>query len=164
MNREDLSALRIKFGRFDWEERRCLAEAMLLLVLAAVALRILPLRLLGRIAAAGPFGASPPTPERSEVLTWMVGWAIDRAAKRSPLRALCFEQGMAAQIMLRRRGIDSTLLYGIAAMPGSSRSIRAHVWIETAQFPVIGAPEPGVFALLATWPRGRRAIWADCAA
>ncbi|MBF7010226.1 lasso peptide biosynthesis B2 protein [Novosphingobium resinovorum] len=164
MNGDNLAALRRKFARFDWEERRCLVEALLLLMLAAVAVRILPLTVLGRVASAGPFGASPQTPERSEVLIWMVGWAIDRAAKRSPLRALCFEQGMAAQIMLRRRGIDSTLLYGVAALPGSSRPIRAHVWIETAQFPVIGAPEPGIFALLATWPQGRRAIWADCAA
>ncbi|WP_159976969.1 MULTISPECIES: lasso peptide biosynthesis B2 protein [unclassified Novosphingobium] len=162
MNQDDLTSLRTKFGRFDWEERRALVEAMVLLVIAAPLVRFLPLPLIGRIAAAGPFGKAPATTDRTEVLTWMVAWAVDRAAKRSPLRALCFEQGLAAQIMLRRRGIDSTLFYGVAAASDTSRPIRAHVWIETERFPVIGDPEPGGFALLATWPQGRSAVWAEC--
>ena len=166
------ASLRIRFGRFDWEERRALAEALVLLALAAAAVRLLPLTLIGRIAAAGPFGKSPATPDRAEVLTWMVGWAVDRAARRSAFRAKCFEQGLAAQVMLRRRGIDSTMFYGVGfygvgfhgveTAPEPRRSIRAHVWIETDRFPVIGEPEPHGFALLATWPQGRRARWAKC--
>lgn len=152
-----------KFSRFDWEERRALAEAMVLLMLAAPLVRFMPLSLIGRIAAAGPFGGPPATPDRAEVLTWMVAWAVDRAAKRSPFRAKCFEQGLAAQLMLRRRGIDSTMFYGVGSASNAKRFIRAHVWIETEHYPVIGDPEPGGFALLATWPRGRRAVWANCA-
>ncbi|MEE4451360.1 lasso peptide biosynthesis B2 protein [Novosphingobium resinovorum] len=158
------AALLAKFRRFDWEERRCLAEAVVLLALAAAAVRLLPLGWLGRIASAGPFGAAPATADRAEVLAWMVGWAVDRAARRNLLRAKCFEQGLAAQIMLRRRGMDSTLFYGVTAVGDEHRPIRAHVWVETERFPVVGDPEPGTFALLATWPAGRRAIWADCAA
>lgn len=156
------ASLRTKFGRFDWEERRALAEALLLLALAAPLVRLLPLALIGRIAAAGPWSMAPATPERGEVLTWIVAWSVDRAARRSPFRAKCFEQGLAAQIMLRRRGIDATLFYGVGLRPDDAQRLRAHVWIETERFPVIGAPEPGAFALLATWPTGRRPFWAKC--
>lgn len=162
MNRAALAAFRLKFGRFNWEERRALGEALLLLALGAVAVRLMPLKWLGRISGAGPFGRPPCDADRAEVLTWMVGWAVQRAARRSPLRAKCFEQGLAAQIMLRRRGIDSTLFYGVGVAPCIERPVRAHVWVETERFPVVGRPEPGDFALLATWPQGRRAIWAEC--
>lgn len=156
--------LRVRFARFDWEERRALAEALVLLVLAAAAVRLLPLALIGRIATAGPRACAPLGHDRAEVLTWMVGWAVDRAARRSPLRAKCFEQGLAAQVMLRRRGIDSTMFYGVGRgtstgtdSDSGSGGIRAHVWIETDRFAVIGTPAPGEFAVLATWPEGRHA-------
>lgn len=149
-----------KLARFDAEELRALAEAWVLLMLAAAGVRLLPLSLIGRIAAAGPFGPAPTCARRAEVLAWMVGWAVDRTAKRSPFRAKCFEQGLAAQVMLRRRGIDSTLFYGVAPAAGPeappNRQLRAHVWIETARFAIVGAPDPGAFAVLATWPEGRR--------
>lgn len=141
-----------------------MAEALLLVVTAAFVVRLVPLPRIGRLTAAGPFGTSPVTAERHDYLVAMVRWAVDRAAKRSPFRALCFEQGIAAQIMLRRRGIDSTLLYGVGVAKDGVRAIRAHVWIETDRLPVIGDPEPGDFALLATWPVGRSALWTQCRA
>lgn len=150
-----------KFDRCDWRERRCLVEALILLVLAAVAIRMMPLRWLGWIASIGPFGSDPTTADRAEDIGCMVGWAVDRAARRSPMRAKCFEQGLAAQVMLRRRGIDSAMFYGVGTK--GSRRLHAHVWIETECSPIIGDPDPGGFALLATWPAGRQAVWARCA-
>lgn len=156
------ASLRTKFGRFNWEERRAFGEALMLVILAAPVVRFLPLRWIGHIASAGPFGRPPANADRGEVITWMVAWAVDRAAKRSPFRAKCFEQGLAAQIMLRRRGIDSTLLYGVTPDKNPNRPLRAHVWIETDRFPVVGDSDPDEFALLATWPEGRKALWANC--
>lgn len=160
----DKASVYMKFRRFDWEERRAFVEAWVLLLLAAPAVRMLPLSWIGRVATLGPYCKTPLSADRLEVLTWIVHWAVSRAAKRSPLRAKCFEQGLAAQIMLRRRGIDSTMLYGVGTRASTSipGPINAHVWIETEQFPVIGDPEPGNFALMATWPQGRQAIWAVC--
>lgn len=160
MSLGEAAGLRTKLARFDWRERRALAEAVILLALAAPMVRLLPLRWIGKIASTTPLAAAPASADLTEVLTWTVGWAVDRAAKRSVLRAKCFEQGVTAQIMLRRRGIDSTMFYGVALAPGAKRPIRAHVWVETERFPVIGEPEPDDFALLASWPEGRRPAFA----
>lgn len=144
----------VKFSRFNWSERRALGEALALMHVAALAVRFLPLRLLGRWCSR-PIGRPITDPARREALSDLVGWAIDRAAKRSRLRALCFERGLAAQIMLRRRGVDSTLFYG--ASPGTARPLEAHVWVLAGDHNVTGAPEPGEFATLASFPPGREA-------
>ena len=48
---------------------------------------------------------------------------------------MCFQQGLAAQLMLRRRGIPSVLYYG-AAQDGSG--LHAHVWVRDGDIDVIG--------------------------
>lgn len=144
-----------KFRRFSWEERLALVEALALLALCAPLVRHVSLVRLGRMASRRIPRPLPPGPRRDD-LDGMVGWAIDRAAKRSRLRALCFERGLAAQIMLRRRGIDSTLFYGVR--PGSDKPLDAHVWVLDRGFDVTGTPAAGRYATLATFPAGREAL------
>lgn len=146
-----------KFRKFNWEERRALAEAMILVMLAAPLIRLMTLPAIARFAAFGPWGTNPQG-ERHEELVELVSWAVDRAAKRSPLRSLCFERGLAAQIMLRRRGVDATLLYGVGTGKLTGEAIDAHVWVRVGTQQVIGEPEPGHFAVLMTCPPGRTAL------
>lgn len=146
-----------KFRKFEWEERCALAEAMVLVFISAPLVRFLSLPNIARLAELGPIGA-PPGAERHEELVDMVSLAVDRAAKRSPLRAVCFEQALAAQIMLRRRGIDATLLYGVGIGKLTGEDIDAHVWVRSGAYPVVGEPEPGHFAVLMTCPAGREAL------
>ena len=74
-------------------------------------------------------------------------------SRRVPWRALCFEQGLAAQIMLRRRGIASTLYYGAA--PDKAEGLSAHVWVRDGAIDVVGcelAPHYGVLAVFPPEP------------
>jgi hypothetical protein len=63
---------------------------------------------------------------------------------------MCFEQGLAAQIMLRRRGVPSRLYYGAAQ--NDQRGLSAHVWVQDGEVNVIGGEIASRFALLATFP------------
>jgi hypothetical protein len=65
-----------------------------------------------------------------------VRWAVRLAARKVPWRALCFEQGIAAQRMLMRRGIAADLVYGVARHRNGS--IEAHVWTRVADHTVVG--------------------------
>lgn len=134
-------------------EALALAEAMLLLMLAAPALRLLPLRLIGRVASL-PIRAGIADAAIRRRIVRMVVLAVERSAKRSPLRALCFEQGLVAQLMLRRRGVDSTLFYGVAPVPDGG--IEAHVWVVVGTVDVAGGEAARTFAPLASFPAGRR--------
>ena len=71
-------------------------------------------------------------------------------AKQVPFRALCFEQGLALQRMLRRRGVDARLHYGIGK--NEANRIEAHVWINVGDRVVIGEQGLGQFQTVAIFP------------
>jgi hypothetical protein len=63
---------------------------------------------------------------------------------------VCFQQGLAAQLMLRRRGVPSVLYYGAAPNDGSGLS--AHVWVRDGDVGVIGDEIASRYAQLAAFP------------
>jgi hypothetical protein len=79
-----------------------------------------------------------------------IRWAIDAWSARVPWRAVCFQRGLAAHRMLRRRGLPSILHYGVAQEPASG--LKAHVWVSLDGVDVIGGEEAAKFSCLATFP------------
>ena len=78
-------------------------------------------------------------------------WAVEAAARRMPWRTVCIQQGIAAQRMLRRRGIDAVLHYGIANRPDQTK-LEAHVWVTVDGKALIGGAEASGFAPVAAYP------------
>ena len=126
-----------------------LLEAIVWLALAALAIAVLPFRNLGRLAARPIRRPKPPDSVRLTEARH-VRWAIFAAARRVPWRTVCFQRGLAAQFMLRRRGIPSVLYYGAAQDDRSGLS--THVWVRDCDFNVVGGEIAYRFAILATFP------------
>ena len=78
-----------------------------------------------------------------------VAWAVKAVARRLPLRLVCFQQALAAQLMLRRRGHDAKLHYGIAL---DQQDLTAHVWVDIDGLILIGDGAERPFARVATFP------------
>src|SRR5262245_60761568 len=102
-----------RFAALSWRERGILFEATAAIVLASVAIAVLPFRIVVR-SAAWPRRRPPVGPHARSAIRERVRWAVTASARRIPWRAVCFQQGLATQWMLRRRGIPSTLHYGAA--------------------------------------------------
>ncbi|WP_443018762.1 lasso peptide biosynthesis B2 protein [Sphingomonas sp. 7/4-4] len=111
---------------------------------------MLPFARVGRLAS-GKGAALAPPDEASMIAEFR--WAITAVARRVPFRAKCFEQGLTAQWMLRRRGIASTLFYGIAR--DRDRALSAHVWVRSGAFDVVGCDNIADFATVAQFPAAR---------
>jgi hypothetical protein len=115
-----------------------LIEAVGRLVAAGVLLRALRLRRLaprlGRHMAVSPEDG-PTGDVVGEVQS--VRWAIAAAARHLPWQPVCLPQAVAAQWMLRRRGIASTLYFGIAPGP----EYQAHAWVRAGRVIVTGEPD-----------------------
>ena len=74
---------------------------------------------------------------------------VDSLANRVPFRAVCLQRGLALQWMLRRRGIDAILHYGIRIKP---EGLEAHVWVSLNEDVIIGAPQHQDFKEVAKYP------------
>jgi hypothetical protein len=135
-----------------WSESAVLAEALALLTLSSLAIRLLPFRRVVDLAAGLRHRQAAPRPAGGRAIGKVV-WAVTAWGRRVPWRTVCFQQGLAVHLMLRRRGIASFLHYGIArAQP---KGLEAHVWVTVDEEPVIGGEEAPKFSCLATYPASR---------
>ena len=132
-----------RFWRHPGYERFLLLEAVLWLAVARFAIAVLPFRYVGRLAAR-QVGRPRLSRQARATAVQRIRWAVIACASRVPWRAMCFEQGLAAQFMLRRRGAPSVLYYGAA--PDDQKGLAAHVWVREGDFDVIGCEIASRFA------------------
>ena len=103
--------------------RRYLREAAAMLVLARVAVRLVP--------AARLFAWAGKPPRRikrfaASEIAW-IAWAVETLSGRSWMRGHELARALAAQAMLRRRGIASQLCVGVAR---DGARLAAQAWVE----------------------------------
>lgn len=77
-----------------------------------------------------------------------VGRVVRKVATRLPFRAPCLPQAMAAQWMLRRRGIGSRLMFGARKSRVPDRTMEYHSWLIVAGECVIGVEEVETYSPL----------------
>lgn len=133
-------------------ERKLVVEATLALAVAALAIALFPFRRIAAIAGRRPVGSPAAEGDCAQTVR-QVRWAIGACARRVPWRAKCFEQGLAAQWMLRQRCVPATLHYGVARR--DDRALVAHVWIKAGPIDVVGCEISGGFSELARFPADR---------
>lgn len=132
----------------SWGQRALFLEAAVTMSLVAAAVRLLPFRVLMRLAE-WPLGRQRPGPAREKLLR-RVRWAVLVASRRTPWDAVCLHQSLTAQILLRRRGVPSVLYYG--AHPGDADGMKAHAWVKSDGYDVVGGEVAAQYAVLATFP------------
>jgi hypothetical protein len=139
----------VTFRDLDWSRRGLFLEAALTVTLVAFAIRLLPFRVLMRLAE-WPLGVERAAATRPQVLR-RVRWAVLVAGRRTPWDAVCLHQSLTAQILLRRRGVPSTLYYGANA--GDAAGMKAHAWVQCGGVDVVGGENAADYAVLATFPQ-----------
>lgn len=138
----------VRFVRLRLGDRLILLEALVVLALASVAIRLVSFRRIA--AAAGSWGSGAGRPQGDDETIRRARWATQAWASRVPWRVVCFQKGLALHVMLRRRGIASVLHYGVAQNP--EKGLAAHVWVSAGDRDVIGGEEAHGFTCLATFP------------
>jgi hypothetical protein len=143
-----------RFGEVDNRRRALLPEAVAYLLAARLALIFIPFpvlaRRLGRFLPpndARVSGVRTKAPDDQVELAAAVGWAVTRAARYVPFRAVCLPQAMAGRVMLQRRGVKSVMHFGAAK--GAEKPIDAHAWLDAAGVEVTGYPVAENFAEIA---------------
>ena len=144
----------VRFTQVGNRRRALLVEAVTWLLLARLSLIFISFpklaRHLGTFVAPADARALRTKAENSRDharLAEEIGWAVTRAARHVPFKAVCLPQAMAARIMLKRRGVDSVLHFG--ARIGPDKPIDAHAWLDAAGVEVTGYPVANTFAEIA---------------
>jgi hypothetical protein len=75
--------------------------------------------------------------------------SIMRASKKSPWRTRCFEQALAARMMLKRRGIATTTYFGV--LKNENDKIEAHAWLKCGAFVVTGWQRMNEYKIVGTF-------------
>ena len=122
------------------------AEAVGALAVASLLIAVFSFRRIAALAGQGG-GDRPPA---TATLADNIDWALSAWARRVPWRAVCFQQGLAAQLMLRRRGLSASLYYG--ARRDDTSALVAHVWVRSGEIDVIGCAGSEVYGVLAVFP------------
>jgi len=140
-----------RWRRVSGPDRALLCEALILLAFARVAIALLRFETIARISAPA-LGAAVPAPQDRAGLRSRVRWAVRAGARHVPFKAVCFQQGLAAQLMLRRRGVPSVMYYGAAPAPDKQAGLAAHVWVSDDGVHIVGGENVAAFAVLITFP------------
>lgn len=134
-----------------WRRRQELplvTEAAFRLALAKLMLRGLPFREVAHHLT------REPAPQTSSQSPDRICWAILAAARRLPWKSVCFDQAIAAQHMLGRRGIRADLVYGVRKQ---GAGFDAHVWVRLADgHLLVGAEEAPNFTPIAIFRPGQQ--------
>jgi hypothetical protein len=137
----------------SWHDRLLLAEAVVLLGLARLAVLTLPFRWLVPAKADESASDSPPGPDETQVASiGRVRWAVGTASRRTPWNSNCLAQALAARRMLGRRGIGSTLHLGVRK--GERGRLEAHAWLRCGDLPVTGGHGHEGYAVVGSFPGG----------
>ena len=124
-----------------------MVEATLCLAVARAATLVLPFRWLAKLMSAARPVRSLDT-ERRKAATVDVARAVGRVARHMPFRAVCLQQAIAVQYMLRRRGVETSVQFGARFERGE---LDAHAWVTDGGAIVIGRT-PVPYGALATFP------------
>jgi hypothetical protein len=120
-----------------------LAETLATLAAASLAIRLLPFRRIAAFASRPPRRRGPGHTDPARLR-----WAVRAWCRRVPWKAVCFQSALTLQLLLRRRGTESVLHYGISREDG----LKAHVWLSVGGETVIGADEAPRFVEVAAFP------------
>lgn len=136
--------------RASWADRALLAEAVVCLAVARLAVLAVPFRrIAGRLGRHMEESDLTDYPDRVE-LGRRIGWAIAAVSARVPWRTKCLEQALAGKAMLRRRRIPNTMYLGVARGAGPS-PLEPHAWLRTGTLHVTGGARVERYAVLSTF-------------
>lgn len=140
-----------KVAQRSWNEHRLFLEALASLCWVSLLLEVLPFRKLApRLGASQQETPTDILPD-DQATVLKISWAVQAVARHVSLGFVCLPQAMAAQRMLRRRGIRSTLYLGVAPDRADARAIQAHAWLRAGDKIVTGEREAANHRQLASF-------------
>jgi hypothetical protein len=126
------------------------AEAAVLLMIFKLCLALLPVRrILGAVTRGRRGEVDAARSDETIDFARRVQWAVSAVARHSIVGFVCFPQALAAYVMLRSRGVASTIVYGVAR--SGDDELMAHTWLMVGDAMVVGGEAAAEFTEVDRW-------------
>lgn len=139
----------LKFARLTFAEKLLLLEAAMFMALVRPVILLLPFRkiapLLGYERFESPHEISPAQVFKAR----QIGWAVVTMSYHTFWQATCLVQAVAAQLMLKWRGISGTVYLG--TIKDKENNLLAHAWIRCGSEILTGASGNKQYNVIATF-------------
>jgi len=129
------------FLRRTPRERQLAFEALRRLAWAKAVVHLLSFPRLSRRLGAPQTETPHAISAQDRALAIEVSWAVQAIARHVPLGFVCLPQAMAAQAMLRRRGVSTTLYFGVAFDHNKNDPLQTHAWLRAGDKIVTGVDQ-----------------------
>jgi hypothetical protein len=120
----------VKFLSLTRREKKLLCEAIILLSLSNLCVRVIAFRRIDKLLRLRWLNAIQRGMEHEQEYT-LVQHSISRAANILPWKSLCLSRSIAKFIMLRRRGMSAIMFAGVKF--SSNSTLDAHAWVDTGR-------------------------------
>jgi len=141
-----------KFTNLSPKERALFIEAYYTLgVMRAAILRVSFKRLTRSLEHWADKGEIPILDDRQTETALAVGQAIRQAAAYTPWESACLAQSLAAQRMLKKRGIPGVFYLGAAKDDEDEAKMKAHAWSQCGDAIITGGGGHEKFTVLSVF-------------
>ena len=122
--------------KVNWAFRMLLAEAFVLLGVGRMSVLIISFRKIATwMGEVGKESSASINPSQTHQLI-QVGSAIETISKYTPWKSNCFAQALCSHWILKRKGIDHTIYFGV--QKDAMKTIKAHAWLRANERIVTG--------------------------
>jgi hypothetical protein len=122
--------------RLPLSQKGLLLEALVLLALARMAVLLLPFRWVARVLGKQEAHTSVQDDPAKASHIRRIGDMVCKTAKNVPWTSKCLDRAIAAKIMLARRGIPTTVYFGVNN--DEKGQLAAHAWLRSGNSYVTG--------------------------
>jgi hypothetical protein len=140
-----------RYQRASSARKQLLWEALIALAIARIVMACVPFRrIAGWLGTPGVESPATATPEETRTAE-AIGWAVGVMGHRVPWDGRCLAQALAAAGMLRRRGLEGTVSFGV--QKSEAAGFEAHAWLRVGPHIVTGGAGHQRFKAFTTFAR-----------
>jgi hypothetical protein len=140
-----------RYQRASSAQKHLLWEALVALAVARIVMACVPFRrIAGWLGTPGVESPATATPEEARTAE-AIGWAVRVLGQRVPWDGRCLAQALAASGMLRRRGLEGTVAFGVHE--SKPAGFDAHAWLRVGSCIVTGGAGYQRFKAFTTFAR-----------
>lgn len=116
-------------NKIQFQEFILFLEAWIFLALSRLLLLLIPFKKLAPLLGKAVFESNTKEASVIQLITLnQISIAIARGCHYSFWRTKCFEQGLSAKMMLRRRGLTGIIYFGVNKNK-DTKNMNAHAWV-----------------------------------